>query len=230
VKRPVLVSGVLLIALLGVAGGYLAGDRFEPGQPVATGEAAPLGEATPGEPLPRKTPVPSDLEPLLASDLDFRTQTFTVHEDSSVRLSVRVPDGWQKSVNKKSPGEVKFLDSLRERGVRVESGFKVELTTAQQRENLIRQLESSIPYEDYFKILAQSDDEITGTDGQSRVISTLIYTYIPNESTRYVMVRWVATGGDSLADVEMSITGLPQDAKALNVIADQAAKSVTPED
>jgi hypothetical protein len=33
-----------------------------------------------------------------------------------------------------------------------------------------------------------------------------------------------------MATVEMSITGLPQDQKALNLIADQAARSATPED
>jgi hypothetical protein len=143
---------------------------------------------------------------------------------------VRVPAGWQKTVNEDAPGEVKFLDPLRERAARLESGFRNDLTTAQQREKLVRGLESSQPYENDLKIIDQGDDTITGTDGRTRTISTIVYTYIPFKTVRYVIVRWVATAGDSQATVEMSITGLPQDAKALQLIADQAAKSATPED
>jgi hypothetical protein len=233
VKRLLLTGLLLLAVALGVTGGYFTGDYLGTPLPTASGNAVPIGDVSPSEPsLPVKTPVPNNLPALTVDDLDFRKQTFTVHQESlpPVRLSVRVPAGWEKSVNKKTPGEVKFLDSLRERGVRVESGFRVELTPAQQRDRLIAQLKSSLPYEDNFQIVSQTDDTVTGDDGQSRPISTLIYTYIPTQTVRYVMVRWVATAGDGLANVEMSITGLPQDAKALELVADEAAQSVTPED
>jgi hypothetical protein len=233
VKRPILVSGLLLLTILGAAAGYLTGDRLETPVPTASGDAEPLGNVSTAQPpLTRKTPEPNNVPGLDPGELEFRTQTFTVHQDPlpPVRLSVRVPAGWQKTFNKDAPGEVKFLDSLRERGARVESGFAPDLTTTQQREKLTLGLKSSQPYENDFKIVAQSDDTITGTDGRPRVISTIAYTYIPGKTVRYVIVRWVATAGDSQATVEMSITGLPQDAKALNLIADQAAKSATPED
>lgn len=125
---------------------------------------------------------------------------------------------------------MKFLDSLRERGVRVEAGFAPGETTAQKRDALILGLKSSQPYENDLRIVAQSDDTITGIDGRERIISTIAYTYVPGKTLRYVIVRWVATAGDSQATVEMSITGLPQDADALNLIADQAARSATPDD
>ncbi len=232
-RRPILVSGLLLLALLGAAAGYLLGYRLETPVPTASGDAEPLGDVTTAQPpLPRKTPEPNNVQGLDPEELDFRTQVFTVHQDSlpPVRLSVRVPAGWQKKVDKEAPGEVKFLDSLRERGVRVESGFATDLTTTQQREKLTLGLKSSQPYENDLKIVAQSDDTITGIAGRERVISTIAYTFIPGKTLRYVIVRWVATAGDSQATVEMSVTGLPQDAKALNLIADQAAKSATPED
>ena len=232
--RRLLLTGLLLLAVaLGVTGGYFTGGYLDTPLPTASGDAAPLGEVSPSEPpLPVKTPVPNNLPALQVNELEFRKQTFTVHQESlpPVRLSVQVPDSWEKSVSKKAPGEVKFLDSLHERGVRVESGFRVELTPTQQRDRLIAQLKSSLPYEDDFQIVSQTDDDITGSDGQSRPISTLIYSYIPTQTVRYVMVRWVATAGDGLANVEMSITGLPQDAKALTLVADEAARSVTPED
>jgi hypothetical protein len=233
VKRPILVSGIVLITLLGVAGGYLTGDRTEVPVPTATGEAAPLGEATPSQPaLVRKTPEPNDVAALRPDELDFRTQRFTVQQDPqpSVQLSVRVPEGWQKTVDKEAPGEVKFLDPLRERGARIEAGFQPGLSPTEMRDKLILGLESSQPYENDLKILDKSDDTIYGTDGQPRQTSTLIYTFIPKATLRWVLVRWVATAGDDEATVEMSITGLPQDAKALIEVADQAAKSATPQD
>jgi hypothetical protein len=67
---------------------------------------------------------------------------------------------------------------------------------------------------------------VEGDDGSLRTVSTLVYTYIPDEVVRYVIVRWVATGPDDTATVEMSIAGLPQDVKALNEILDQATRSV----
>jgi hypothetical protein len=233
VKRAILVGGLLLLALLGAAGGYLAGDRLEAPVPTASGDAKPLGDVTTAQPpLPRHTPEPNNVPGLDPDELDFRRQTFTVHQDSlpPVRLSVRVPAGWQKTVDKKAPGEVKFLDSLRERGVRVEAGFAPGETTTQKRDALILGLKSSQPYENDLRIVAQSDDTITGIDGRERIISTIAYTYVPGKTLRYVIVRWVATAGDSQATVEMSITGLPQDADALNLIADQAARSATPDD
>ena len=232
-KRPILVSGIVLITLLGAAGGYFTGDRTELPTPTAAGAAVPLGEISPTEPeLSRKTPEPNNLVAIQPGELDFRTQRFTVQQDSqpSVRLAVRVPNGWEKTTNKETPGEVKFLDSLRERGVRVEAGFRPGLTTTQMRDKLIQGLESSQPYENDLKILAKTDDTITGTDGRPRMTSTVAYTFIPGKTVRYVLVRWVATAGDPMATVEMSITGLPQDQKALNLIADQAARSATPED
>jgi hypothetical protein len=232
-KRPILVSGILLITLLGAAGGYLTGDRTEVPVPTASGAAVPLGTLSPSQPdLVRKTPEPNNLPALQPDELDFRTQRFTVQQDfqPSVRLAVRVPDGWQKTTNKNAPGEVKFLDSLRERGARIEAGFRPGLTTTQMRDKLIQGLESSQPYENDLEIIAKTDDTITGTDGRPRATSTVIYTWIPGKTVRYVLVRWVATAGDSMATVEMSITGLPQDAEALNLIADEAAKSAMPED
>jgi hypothetical protein len=233
VKRAILVGTLVLITALGAAAGYLTGDRLEGPVPTASGDAEPLGDvSTAPPPLQRKTPEPNNLPALEPDELDFRRQTFTVHQDSlpPVRLSVRVPAGWQKTADKKAPGEVKFLDSLRERGVRVEAGFAPGETTAQKRDALILGLKSSQPYENDLRIVAQSDDTITGIDGRERIISTIAYTFVPGKTLRYVIVRWVATAGDSQATVEMSITGLPQDAKALNLIADQAAKSATPDD
>jgi hypothetical protein len=54
--------------------------------------------------------------------------------------------------------------------------------------------------------------------------ATLVYTYVPENSLRYVIVRWVANGA-GLCTFEIAVTGLPQDQAALEAILDHAAQS-----
>ncbi|HET6298257.1 MAG TPA: hypothetical protein VFG33_33080 [Kribbella sp.] len=230
-RAPVLAGGVALLAALGAAAGFVGGERLDqPEVPGAFGLAAPVPVASPSaaEVLPIKTPKPSNLKAFGTEGLDFGRRSFTVQQgkDKPVAVSIRVPDGWTLTRSTKTPGEVKFLDPLKERGVRVESGFPPDLSTNEFREKLTLELESSVPHEDDLRLLAQTDTVLEDDDGQSRAVSTLIYTYIPNEVRRYVIVRWIATGDDEQATVEMSITGLPQDAEGLTAVLDEATRSV----
>jgi hypothetical protein len=226
-RTPILVSGVLLLGVLGGAAGYAAGLYETPVLPQSFGVAAPLGATSPAEQLSVKTPEPSNVPPFTTAGLAFRQFTFIVQPDGErpVHLSIRAPRGWQLTKSPKSPAEVKFLDPLKERGVRVESGFPPDLTTAESREKLLLDLEKSQPPENDLRILSQTDGQVE-VDGQSRAVSTLIYTYIPNKTRRYVIVRWVATGGNDLATVEMSVTGLPQDAAGLASVLGEATRTV----
>lgn len=230
-RAPVLVGGVVLLAALGAAAGFLGGERIDqPQVPGAFGIAAPVPVASPSpaEVLPIKTPKPSSLKAFGTEGLDFAKRSFTVEQvkDKPVAVSIRVPDGWTLTRSAKTPGEVKFLDPLKERGVRVESGFPPDLSTDEFREKLTLELESSVPHEDDLRLLSQTDTVLEDDDGQSRAVSTLIYTYIPNEVRRYVIVRWIATGDDEKAGVEMSVTGLPQDAAGLTAVLDEATRTV----
>ncbi|GAA1636297.1 hypothetical protein GCM10009744_26680 [Kribbella alba] len=228
-KAPILVSGVLLLGVLGGVGGYVGGAWLEQPSPVdEVAAAAPLAGFPTQEPLPRKTPEPNTLAGLKADELTFRTQSFTVRADSgaSLRLSIRMARGWQLTRDPKAPREVKFLDPLKERGVRVESGLAPKQSTTDSMHELVNNLKSSQAYENDLRILSQTDSQVTGVDGQPRTVSTLTYTYIPIKTRRYVVVRWVATGGDDTATVEMSVTGLPQDAAGLAPVLAEATKSV----
>jgi hypothetical protein len=234
VRAPVLVGGIALLAALGAAAGYLGGERIdEPKAPGAFGIAAPVPMVSPNpiELLPIKTPKPSSLRAFSSEGLNFVKRGFTVQQgkDKPVAVSIRVPDGWALTRSTKTPGEVKFLDPLKERGVRVESGFPPDLSPNQFRVKLTAQLESSVPHEDDLRLLTQTDDTLEDANGQPRPVSTLIYTYIPNEVRRYVIVRWIATGDDGQATVEMSITGLPQDADGLAAVLDEATRTVQAE-
>jgi hypothetical protein len=227
-RTSILVSGVLLLGVLGGAAGYAAGVYETPVVPQSFGAAVPLGTALPAKYLPVKTPEPSKVPAFTTAGLTFRQFTFTVQPggERSVHLSIRAPRGWQLTKSPRSPAEVKFLDPLKERGVRVESGFPPDLTTAASRDQLLLDLQKSQAPENDLRILSQTDGQVEA-DGQSRTVSTLIYTYIPNKTRRYVIVRWIATGGDDLATVEMSVTGLPQDAAGLAAVLGEATRTVT---
>jgi hypothetical protein len=229
VKTPILVSGVVLLGVLGGVGGYFGGARYE--QPSMVNEAAvaaPLAGYPTDAALPRKTPEPNKLPGLKTKELTFRTQSFTVRADSgaTVRLSIRMARGWQLTRDPKAPREVRFLDPLKERGVRVESAIPLALSTTDSMRQLVNLLKASQAYENDLRILAETDGQVTGTDGSPRTVSTLIYTYIPKQTRRYVIVRWIATGVDDKATVEMSITGLPQDATGLAAVLAETTKSV----
>ncbi|WP_410786345.1 hypothetical protein [Kribbella sp. C-35] len=234
--RRVLLAGLLLLALaLGAGSGYYAGDYFDTPQPTASGTAGPLGDVspsptpTPTEPsLPVKTPIPSNLEPL-ENGLDYTNRTFTVtpKDAEPVQLSIEIPQGWKIAPrDPKRPGEVKYLDKLRERGVRVEAVAPAEETPADEMAQLIVDLKKSQAPENDVRIVSNTTDVVTGDDGESRSVATLIYTFIPNETLRYVIVRWIAING-GLTNVEMSITGLPQDAQGLDEVLQRATASVS---
>jgi hypothetical protein len=228
VKTAVLASGVIALGLIGAAGGYVVGDLTQP-TTASAGNGYPTGGDTPSaDPLPKKTPEPYPKAPLSAAKLRYHTENFSIRDDAGtqVPLSIRMPRGWQLTRDSKAPREVKFLDPAKERGVRVEAGLPESLTTADSMRRLIANLESSQPYENDLKIVSQDDEQIE-LEGTTRTVSTLIYTYIPKKTLRYVIVTWVSTGGDDLATVEMSITGLPQDAAALKAILAETSKSVT---
>ncbi|WP_329004108.1 hypothetical protein OHA18_11975 [Kribbella sp. NBC_00709] len=233
--RRVLLAGLLLLALaLGVGGGYYTGDRMDTPDPTASGTAGPLGAVsvspspTPTEPpLPVKTPVPSNLEPL-GTGLDYTRHAFTVtpQDEPSVQLSIETPQGWRLGArDPKRPGEVKYLDNLKERGVRVEAIEPVDTLPADAMAKLIVDLKKSQPPQNDVQIVSQTPGTVTGDDGDPRPVATLIYTYIPGDTLRYVIVRWVAIDGQ-LTNVEMSITGLPQDAGALDEVLQHATASV----
>lgn len=227
--RRVLLVGLLLLALaLGAGGGYFAGDYLDAPEATASGNASPLGDVSPSEPpLPVKTPIPSTV-PALETGLAYTRHTFTVTPTGqpSEQLSIETPRGWWQTRDPKAPGEVKYLDELRERGVRVEAVEPVTQTTADAMAQLIRNLKSSQPAENDLRILSQTSDQVEGDDGNPRAVSTLVYTYIPVKTRRYVVVRWVATDGGDLTTVEMSITGLPQDAAGLDEVLKEATRSV----
>lgn len=241
-KTPILVSGIILLAIIGAGGGYLAGPLLDQ-QEDATGPAAPLlgGTAgaitqppsttpaqTPSVPLIRKTPQPNPLDALVSTDLEFKTRNFTVSSEvaGEVKLSIRVPAGWQLTPSKEKSSEVRFVDASGERAVRIESALTPDKSVQQALQDILTNVQSSQPYQNFVQPLYQGVGQVKGDDGRLRQVATLVYTYIPGATSRYVIVRFVATGEDGPATISMSVTGLPKEKKALEKILAEATASV----
>ena len=225
---PVLAAAVA-VAVFGACSGYVAAEQLggPPSSPSDDSTAQAPEPVQTDAPLPHKTPIPNDVPALVAAELDYRAESFTVHTKPNppVRVTLRAPRTWDLRSNPKGPQEVRFVDPTGQRALRVESGFTPSVTTEKSMAKLIRDLEASQPYENSLQIRSQSTGSVVGPGGESRTISTLSYTYIPEMTVRHVMVRWVATEGGN-ATVEMSATGLPQDAKALEAVLEEATRSV----
>jgi hypothetical protein len=228
-------SGLVAITALGGAGGYGVGlltavERSD----AATGTAAaPLGSIRPSTPSPSATPspeekprtvVPDNSPPLDASDLRFKTRQFSVEYVYKSLLSARVPSNWNMT-RPDPPRTARFTDPTGKRWLRVEAGFTIQRPPAESMQARIAELNRLSK--------AQALKYISTTVEGS--YATLVYTYVPPVSLapvatlRYVIVRWVADDS-GLCAVEMSSTGLLQDAEALMTVLDKAAASVVRRD
>jgi hypothetical protein len=65
--------------------------------------------------------------------------------------------------------------------------------------------------------------EVAG-DGRT---AALVYTYIPDQTVRYVVVRWAALDDSGDCAVEISSTGLEQDEAAVWDVLEHANDTVT---
>jgi hypothetical protein len=240
-STPQLLAAVLAFGVIGVGGGYAAGVFTEPSIPGASGQPAPLaGNAGQDEPTPKPTtrtvtPVPDDTPPL-DTDIVFRRKAFEVRGVFRSEISLHVPGDWRETEPRDDREQ--FTDPVSKRWIRIESGFTPLRPPGDSRAAKMKQLQLTEPPNPNLKLDDSRPDEVRqGKDGEPRNISTLVYSYAPEASsaentyvTRLVLTRWVGFGADGDAAVELSVTGLPQDAKALEKILDRATDTVTRRD
>lgn len=237
IGRALLGSGLLAATVLGGAGGYglglLTSAASEP-----SGRAVPLGAVTPTDSTPtpaptttptvpvkpRKTPTPDNSAPLRADDLSYQTREFDTEGVVRSRVTVKVPRNWWMT-QPDPKREARFTDPTAKRWVRIESGFSLTRPPAASMEIRIGVLKTQVPADQILTIISQKVDPSGRT-------ATLSYSYLPAGATtlRYVFVRWAALDASGKVAVEMSSTGLPQDADALLDVLDHATDSVTRKD
>jgi len=220
-------SGLVLITALGGVGGYGVGLLSTGEQAAASGTAAPLGgiqtpspSVPPSPTAPPKKIVPDNTEPLSVDNLRYKTREFTAINVVRSQVRLRVPSNW--SFTQPDPPTIgRYTDPTSKRWIRIEAGFTIRRPPADSMAAKITDLHS-VPASQMLEIKSQTVDPDTGD-------ATLVYTYVPDNSVRYVIVRWVANG-DGLCTFEIATTGLPQDKAALDDILQHAAGSAVRDD
>ncbi|RZU20094.1 hypothetical protein EV645_2321 [Kribbella rubisoli] len=226
-RRALLGAGLLTLAGVGGVGGYGVG-LFLTEEPSLAGTAAPLPmavssgpPATPTTPAPPpKKIVPDDTEALNKDDLEYRVREFTA--TSVVRSDVRlkVPRDW--GFTQPDPPKIgRYTDPTSKRWIRIEAGFTIRRPPAESMAQRLTDL-ATVPAAQMLSIKSHTVDPDTKE-------ATLVYTYVPENSLRYVIIRWVANG-EGLCTFEIAVTGLPQDREAMEDILDHAANSATRDD
>lgn len=219
-----LTGALLVVTAIGAAGGYTAGELTAPGAPRSTGtDASPLAMVDTPSPVQVKTPLPDRTEALAPDKLEYRTKTFTAERAVRSRVSVKVPKNWVFTQPEEDEG--RYTDPMHKRWIRVEAGFTPLRSTAASMAQRINELKSVDPTQD-LTIVSQQFGSTGHADGTPLTYWTLVYTYIPQDVKRYVMVRWISFGQPDLTRVEMSVTGLPQDQKALYALLNRATETV----
>jgi hypothetical protein len=222
--RALLGSVLLAATLLGGAGGYGAGLVTTTETAEASGQAAPLaaaGSLTP-TPVPTPTPPPKQILPddspaLQADDLNYKTRTFTATSVMHSLVKVRVPSNW--TFTQPDPPTIgRYTDPTSKRWIRIEAGFTIRRPPEESMQAKIKDL-GGVPKNQLVTILSDKIDSKTQN-------ATLVYTYVPDQAVRYVIVRWVANE-DGLCQFEMAVTGLPQDKAALLAVLNRATETAT---
>ena len=223
VGTALLGSGLLAVTLLGGAGGYGLGVWTTPGAAATNGQATPLSgldlPATPSQ-SPTRPPreiVPDDSPALRADELTYKTRVFTAKMTVQSRVRVQVPAQWDFT-QPDPPKLGRYTDPTKKRWIRIEAGFTIQRPPAESMAIRIGELKP-IPADQMVKVLHQEVDQETHN-------ATLVYTYVPGSSVRYVIVRWVADGTGN-CHLEIGSTGLPQDEEALMAVLDRATETVT---
>jgi hypothetical protein len=164
--------------------------------------------------------LPDDTPALRVDDLHYKTRTFTATSVVRSTVSLRVPSNW-KFTQPDPPIHGRYTDPAAKRWIRIEAGFTIRRAPAESMAAKINDL-AGVPKNQLVTILSKKVDAKTQD-------ATLVYTYVPDQSVRYVIVRWIANG-DGLCELEMAVTGLPQDKAALTAVLDRGTETVVRSD
>ncbi|WP_148256800.1 hypothetical protein [Kribbella flavida] len=222
VGTAMLTGGLLVITLLGGAGGYGLGHLTQPeSRPSSTASPLRPSDGTPSPSEPVNTAVPDPTPALRKSTLRYKTRAFTAESVVRSHVTAEVPRNWR--MTQPDPmTEGRFTDPTGKRWVRIEAGFTIQRPPAASMAVRIEVL-GDLPVKQAVRIISKQ----VSADKRS---ATLTYTYIPDRTLRYVVVRWVALDRSGNCAVEISSTGLQQDKDAIWDVLDHVSNSVTRSD
>jgi hypothetical protein len=203
-------GALLVLAVIGAAGGYLAADLREPTTSDAA-QASPMPAESPSIPVDPEQPFAEDITyPPLATGLDYRSHTIG---DAPFQWTYDAPKGWKATQE--------GLDEIRWRPQDEPEigGFslRVKLSTEHKsKADMVTQKLAAMQagYEDV-EILGQFQD-----------LLSFSYRDPSRNVQRFNTFRWFSLPGEDEARFEMSVVGREVDVPGLQELFDRVGASV----
>ncbi|MBB6628157.1 hypothetical protein H5V45_12580 [Nocardioides sp. KIGAM211] len=203
-------GAALVLALLGLAGGYAVGHLTRD-QPTTLASAAPVPARNPSYPVDPEKPFAADIPyPPLQAGLDYRKVTLG---EAPYEWAYQVPKGWKPTVEN--------LDEIRWRpkGEPEIGGFslRVKLSTEHKtREAMVAQKLAAMD-------AGYADVEVLGQTGD---LLSFSYRDPTRNTQRFNSFRWFSIPGESEAKFEMSVVGRAVDQDGLEDLLEKVGNSV----
>jgi hypothetical protein len=204
------VGALLVLALIGAAGGYLVADLRAPTTSSAA-RASPVPAQSPSIPVDPERPFAEDITyPPLALGLDYRPHTIG---DPPFQWTYEAPRGWKAT--EEGLDEIRW----RPRDEPEIGGFslRVKLSTEHKsKADMVTQKLAAMQagYEDV-EILGQTPDRISFS-----------YRDATRNTQRFNTFRWFSLPGEDEARFEMSVVGREVDLPGLEELFEQVGASV----
>ena len=204
-------GAALVLALLGVAGGYVVGQLRE-ADPAMVGQAAPVPATDPSLPVDPERPYAVDIGyPALPTGLSYREH---VLGDPPYAWHYVAPKGWKPTQE--------GLDEIRWRppDEPTVGGFSLRVKLVS---------ENKTPAEMVSQKLAamQAGYEDVEVLGQTQDLLSFSYRDTTRDTRRFNTFRWFAVPGETVAKFEMSVVGRTADRAGLDDLLEQVSSSVT---
>lgn len=204
-------GAALVLALLGVAGGYAVGHLREPA-PAMVGQAAPVPATDPSLPVDPERPYAADIGyPALQPGLTYREH---VLGDPPYAWRYVAPKGWKPT--QEGLDEIRW----RPRDEPTVGGFSL-------RVKLIS--ENKPPAEMVSQKLAamQAGYEDVEVLGQTQDMLSFSYRDSTRNTLRFNTFMWFAVPGETVAKFEMSVVGREADRAGLDDLLQQVSRTIT---
>ena len=207
-------GGLLAVALVGAAGGYVAG-HLSRDEPAVYASGSPVPAHSPSLPIDPEQPFAPDLDyPALQPDLTYRRHLIG---DRPFQWEYDVPTGW--TPEPVDLGEVRW----RPADEPFVGGFSLRAKLVNEHKTLQQMVDQK---------LAALRASVADVVVLSRTGDSLSFSYraLPSNHERFNTFRWFTAPGGTEADFEMSVVGRSVDRDGLDDLLDHVAASIEPVD
>lgn len=206
-------GAVLVLALIGVAGGYAAARELAPA-PAAVAVAAPVPASSPSIPVDPERPYAADIDyPPLRPSLPYRRHV--LGQPGYQQWTYRTPRGWTPTIENGDPNELRWRPAdeptIGGYSLRVKLVFEHK-TTQQMVAQKLAAMQSG--YQDV-EILGQTEDTLS-----------FAYRDPTRDTQRFNTFRWFSLPGSDEALFEMSVVGREVDRDGLDDLLEQVSRGV----